>query len=81
MIVGIHHMVDSLSRYWRSRVSSDGALWILAMDGLCLIPLVFAMFFYPLEVLLAVAALLLLTAVAIEAVQVKRTHHFGWRRH
>ena len=81
MIVGMHDMMDSVSGYWHSRVSSEGALWIIAMDALFLIPLIFAVFFYPLEVLLAVAALLLLTAVAVEAVHVKRTHHFGWRRH
>ena len=81
MIVGIRDMFDSVSDYVHSRVSSDGALWILAMDALFLIPLAFAMFFYPLEALLTLAAVLLLTAVAVEAVHVKQTRHFGWRRH
>jgi hypothetical protein len=81
MIVGMHDMIGSVSHYVESRVSSDGALWILMMDGLFLIPLVFAAFFYPWQVLGAVIAVALVSAVLIEAVHVARTHRFGWRRH
>jgi len=81
MIVGMHDMLDGLSRYWRERVSAEGALWIVMMDGLFLIPLIFAVFFYPRPVMLAIGGVLLLTAVLIEAVHVARTHHVGWHRH
>ena len=80
MIVGMYDMLGAVSRYWESRVSSDGALWIVMMDGLFLIPLVFAAFFYPWPVLIGVVAVLLVTAILIEAVHVARTHEFGWRR-
>ena len=77
----MHDMLGSISHYWESRVSSDGALWILMMDGLFLIPLVFAAFFYPRQVMVSVGAIVLLSAALIEAVHVARTHHFGWRQH
>jgi hypothetical protein len=81
MIVGMHDMLGSVTRYWNSRVSSEGALWILLMDGLFLIPLVFAAFFYPWPVLMSVAGVLLATALVIEVVHVVRTHRVGWRQH
>ena len=80
MIVGLHDMLGSVSRYWESRVSSDGALWIVMMDALFLIPLVFAAFFYPAQVLAWIGGVLLVTLILIEAVHVARTHRFGWRR-
>ena len=80
MIVGMHDMLGSVSRYWESRVSSEGALWIVMMDGLFLIPLVFAAFFYPRAVLIWIGAVLLATAILIEAVHVVRTHRVGWRQ-
>jgi hypothetical protein len=80
MIVGMHDLLDGVSHYWSERVSADGALWILMMDGLFLIPLVFAVFFYPGPVLLATGGVLLLSLLLIEGVHVVRTHHVGWRR-
>ena len=62
MIVGMHDMLGSVTRYWNSRVSSEGALWILMMDGLFLIPLVFALFFYPKAVLYGIVAAVVVTA-------------------
>jgi hypothetical protein len=81
MIVGMHDMLDGASRYWRERISPEGALWIVMMDGLLLIPLVFAVFFYPRPVLMAIGGVLLLSALLVEGVHVVRTHHVGWRRH
>ena len=81
MILGMHNMLDSMSSYWRTRVSSDGALWILMMDALFLIPRVFAVFFYPKPLLAMIAGVLLVSGVLIEGVHVARTHHLGWRKH
>jgi hypothetical protein len=80
MIVGMHDMLACCRGWAASRVSTEGALWILMMDGLFLIPVIFAAFFYPWEMLIAFGVVLLLTAVLIEAVHVARTHRFGWRR-
>ncbi len=60
MIVGLHNFVDAFGRYKDEVFSSDGGLWILAMDGLLLIPLFMAAFFAPiiaLEVLLVIGVL------------------------
>ena len=52
MILGLHDMVDALSHYSSEHVNSDGAWWILALDGILLIPLIFAVFFYPMAIVL-----------------------------
>jgi hypothetical protein len=81
MILGMHDMLDAMAHYWETRVSSEGALWIVMMDGLFLIPLIFALFFYPRTVLLGVGAVVLLSLVLLEIVHVARTHRLGgWRR-
>jgi hypothetical protein len=38
MIFGMHNFVDALGRHKNEISSCDGGLWILAMDGLLLIP-------------------------------------------
>jgi hypothetical protein len=78
MIIGMHDMLESMARYWQSRVSTEGALWILMMDGLFLIPAIFAVFFYPKPMLVAIGGFLVVSAILIEAVHVARTRHFGW---
>ena len=45
--VGIHNFVDAIGHYKNEVASSDGGLWIVMMDGLLLIPLAMAAFFYP----------------------------------
>ena len=81
MVLGMHDMFDGCKGYLQSRFSSEGALWIIMMDALFLIPVVFAAFFYPWEMLIAVAAVLLVTAILVEAVHVARTHRVGWKKH
>jgi uncharacterized membrane protein HdeD (DUF308 family) len=71
MIRALLHSADHL-------FNSDGAWWILALDGILLIPLMFAVFFYPMAVLLAVAAAAILTVgvlVCLRAVQSHRHRH------
>lgn len=79
MVLGMHDMFDCCRDYLTSRFSSEGALWILMMDALFLIPVVFAAFFYPWEMLIAVGVALVATLVLVEAVHVARTHKVGWR--
>jgi hypothetical protein len=71
MIRALLHSMDDL-------VSSDGALWILALDSILLIPLVFAVFFYPMVVLIGVGAAAVLT---IAALAVMRAIHTYRHRH
>jgi uncharacterized membrane protein HdeD (DUF308 family) len=64
MIVGIHNFVDACGRYKDEMSSSDGGLWILAMDGLLLIPLFMAAFFYPIFALEVLAVIVVLSLIS-----------------
>lgn len=68
-------MLAMLRRYWDERVSYEGGLALLWMDGLLLIPLIMAAFFYPLEALLAVGAVLLVSFAAYEGYILWRKRH------
>jgi membrane protein YdbS with pleckstrin-like domain len=71
MIRALLHSADHL-------FNSDGAWWILALDSILLIPLIFAVFFYPMAVLLGVAAAAVLTVgllVCLRAVHSYRHRH------
>jgi uncharacterized membrane protein HdeD (DUF308 family) len=68
MIRALLHSADHL-------FNSDGAWWILALDGILLIPLMYAVFFYPVAVLSSVAAVAVLTIglmLMIRAVHARR---------
>jgi hypothetical protein len=49
------------------RISSDGAWWILGINGILLIPAIFAMFFYPMEGLMVLGGAAVLTVIALVA--------------
>ena len=68
-------MFTLLRRYWSEMVSYDGGMSLLLMDGLLLVPLIMAAFFYPIPVLIAVGAVLVLTIVAYEGMVLWRKHH------
>ena len=68
-------MLSWLRNVWTERVSYEGGLSLLWMDGLLLIPLMMAAFFYPMEALVAAGALLLVTFVIYEGVVFWRRHH------
>ena len=74
MIVGVHNLVDALGRFKEETVNNEGGLWILAMDGLFLIPLAMAAFFYPIIALEAMAAVAVVSVVGVLLV---RAHHKG----
>ncbi len=56
----IIHSADDL-------ISSDGAWWILGINSILLIPAIFAMFFYPMEGLIAIGGLAVLAVMALVA--------------
>ena len=68
-------MFTLLRRYWSEMVSYDGGMSLLLMDGLLLVPLIMAAFFYPIEVMVGVGALLVVTLVALEGVVLWRKYH------
>jgi hypothetical protein len=62
------HVFTLLRRYWSEMVSYDGGMSLLLMDGLLLVPLIMAAFFYPIQVLIGVGAVLLVLFVMFEGV-------------
>jgi hypothetical protein len=69
MIVGVHNFVDALGRFRDETLSSDGGLWIVAMDGLLLIPLIMAAFFYPVIALSSIAAVAVISVLGMVLVR------------
>ena len=68
-------MFKLLRRYWDEMVSYDGGMSLLMMDGLLLVPLIMAAFFYPIPVLAIVGVLLIVTFGVYEGVHIWRKHH------
>jgi hypothetical protein len=67
MIRALLHSADDL-------FNNEGAWWILALDSILLIPLIFAVFFYPVAILGSVAVLALLT---LGGMMLARRMHLG----
>lgn len=67
-------MLSWLRNLWSERVSYEGGLSLMWLDGLLLIPLIMAAFFYPVEALITAGALLLVTFLIYEGV-------VYWKRH
>ena len=49
--LGVHDMVDVLVHYTRDHVTTEGGAWILLLNAILFVPLIFALFFYPVAVL------------------------------
>ena len=68
-------MISLFRRYWDELVSYEGGLSLLWMDGLLLIPIIMAAFFYPVEAAITAGALLLVTLAGYEGWVLWRKHH------
>ena len=68
-------MISLLRRYWNELVSYDGGFSLLMMDGLLVVPLIMAAFFYPYEVLAIVAVMAGVTLVSYEGYAIWRKRH------
>jgi hypothetical protein len=68
-------MITLLRRHWNDLVSYDGGFSLLMMDGLLLVPLIMAAFFYPLQVLVFVAILAVITFAGYEGYVIWRKRH------
>jgi hypothetical protein len=64
-----------MQRCWQDNVSYEGGLALMWMDGLLLIPLVMAAFFYPVEALIAAAVLLLVSFAVYESCVIWKRRH------
>ena len=56
-------MIQAILGYMGDHVSADGGWWILGLNAVLLIPLIFSVFFFPKEVLTGIAALFVLIIV------------------
>jgi hypothetical protein len=68
-------MIALLRRYWNDLVSMDGGLSLVMMNGLLAIPLLFAAFFYPLQVLALVVVLAVVSLGGYEGYVIWRKRH------
>jgi hypothetical protein len=68
-------MITLLRRYWNDLVSTEGGYALLMMDGLLAVPLIFAAFFYPLQVLAFVAILAVISLGGYESYVIWRKRH------
>lgn len=71
-------MIRALLDYVGEYLSGEGAWWILGLNAILLIPVMFSVFFYPKEVLLGLGALFVLM---IAAMVVNRTVRTRLHRH
>jgi hypothetical protein len=73
----VHPLKELLQNrfYLDGLVSTEGGLSLLMMDALLLVPLVMAAFFYPMQVLVLVGAVLLVSFVGYEGYVFWRRHH------
>ncbi len=67
-------MIRTLPHSVGQLFNSEGAWWILALDGILLIPLIFAMFFFPAAVLIGVGAVAVLTIMAVALMRAVHAH-------
>jgi hypothetical protein len=74
MILGVHNMIDAVAHYSNDHLTSDGALWILGLDAILLIPLIFAVFFYPLAITVGVGAVLIMGGIYYVLLRALRGH-------
>ena len=68
-------MFTLLRRYWSDLVSYDGGMSLLLIDGLLLVHVIIFAFFYPIQVLIGVGAVHVLTKAAYEGVVIWRKRH------
>ena len=68
-------VISLFRRYWDDLVSIEGGLSLLWMDGLLLIPLIMAAFFYPVEAAIAAGALLVVSLAGYEGWVLWRKRH------
>ena len=70
------HLHHALLHSCDSLFCADGAGWILVVDAILLVPLLFAMFFYPIAALAGVAAIAVVTILPLVVMRVHaRRHH------
>ena len=68
-------MFSWMRRCWQDNVSYEGGLSLMWMDGLLLIPLIMAAFFYPVEAAITAGVLLLFSFAVYESCVIWKRRH------
>jgi hypothetical protein len=71
------HLHQALLHSCDSFFTADGAGWILVVDAILLVPVLFAMFFYPIAALagvLAIAFVTMVPLIVMRLIQARRHH-------
>ena len=68
MIRAVLHSADRF-------IESSGGWYILALDGILLIPLVFSVFFFPVAILIGVGVAAALTIGTLVVIRLVHVHH------
>jgi hypothetical protein len=69
---GWHNMTDAVAHYFQDHVTPDRDNSLLLLDSILLIPLIFAVFFYPVEILVSLAVV---AAIGVGLVALSRALH------
>jgi hypothetical protein len=75
MVIGMHNFVSAIGHFKDEVTTSEGGLWIVMMDGLLVLPLAMAAFFYPVAALIGVGVVVVCSLGGLYAT---REYH---RRH
>ncbi|OFW05929.1 MAG: hypothetical protein A3I61_06530 [Acidobacteria bacterium RIFCSPLOWO2_02_FULL_68_18] len=71
-VLSLREMLHGLFHFWDEHISKDGAWWILALDSVLFIPLIVAVFFFPMAVLMILGGA---AALTVGAVGLRRIFH------
>lgn len=75
LVVGVHDIVKPLVDYTDSVTSSDGGFWLVMLNGLLLLPVAMAAFFFPLPTLIGLVVAVLSSIAALVGARAYHRRH------
>jgi hypothetical protein len=70
-------MTDAVKHFWNNHLAVDDKWSILGLDAILLIPLIFAIFFYPVPILIGTGAAVAMVGIYYVLLRALRRHHVG----
>jgi hypothetical protein len=65
VILGLHNLSDAATHYFKDHVTDDGGAAILWIDAILLVPAIFAVFFYPIPMLISAGVVVAFIALFV----------------
>jgi hypothetical protein len=75
MELGVHNMTDAVKHFWTDHLAFDDTWSILGLDAILLIPVIFAVFFYPVPILIGAGAAVAMVGIYYLLLRAVRRHH------